>query len=57
MIPEWKKVESPMKAATFCSDALENPQAELTEDPIHTDISPMERGGIVPSAEHPISVA
>jgi len=46
-----------MKAATFCSDALENPQAELTEDPIHTDISPMERGGIVPSAEHPISVA
>ena len=44
----WKKVESPMKAMTFWSEALEKPQAELTEAPMHTLKSPTDNGGMSP---------
>ncbi len=48
-IPEWKKVESPIKEITFLSVALEKPQEVPTEDPMHIKKSAMESGGNIPS--------
>ena len=45
VMPEWKKVESPIKDTTSWSVACENPQEELTEAPMQITKSAMDRGG------------
>ena len=48
-IPEWRKVESPITAATFRTPCLAMPAALLMLAPMHRQVSMAERGGLAPS--------
>ena len=47
-MPEWKKVESPIKEMTFLSVTLENPQEVPTDEPMQIRKSAMDSGGSSP---------
>ena len=49
LIPEWKNVESPMKAITGSSTTRATPPADPADPPMHISRSPTDKGGCIPS--------